>query len=56
MVNVLLVVENYTAPADTRVWLEARTLRDAGYGVSVISPRGAKRDRERTVLIAGEAD
>jgi len=27
-------------PPDTRVWLEARTLAEAGYHVSVISPKG----------------
>lgn len=37
---VLIIVENLTVPLDRRVWQEARTLRDAGYTVSVICPRG----------------
>jgi glycosyltransferase involved in cell wall biosynthesis len=36
--SVLLLVENNTVPFDRRVWLEATTLRDAGYHVSVICP------------------
>lgn len=34
------MVENLTVPFDRRVWLEALTLRDAGYQVSVICPKG----------------
>jgi glycosyltransferase involved in cell wall biosynthesis len=37
---VLILVENLTVPFDRRVWLEALTLRDAGYQVSVICPKG----------------
>jgi glycosyltransferase involved in cell wall biosynthesis len=37
---VLIVVENLPVPFDRRVWLEATTLADAGYTVSVISPKG----------------
>lgn len=41
-VPVLIIVENLPVPLDRRVWQEARTLRDAGYRVSVICPkRGA---------------
>jgi glycosyltransferase involved in cell wall biosynthesis len=36
--HVLLLVENLPVPADYRAWLIARTLRDAGYRVTVISP------------------
>lgn len=39
--HVLLLVENLPVPADYRVWLIARTLRDAGYRVTVISPATA---------------
>jgi glycosyltransferase involved in cell wall biosynthesis len=35
----LIVVQNLPVPFDRRVWLEATTLRQAGYGVSVICPR-----------------
>lgn len=38
--RVLIIVENLTVPLDRRVWQEATTLRDAGYTVSVICPRG----------------
>lgn len=44
--HVLLLVENYSVPHDRRVWNEARTLREAGYAVSVISPKGEKLDTE----------
>jgi hypothetical protein len=39
-VSVCIVVENLPVPTDRRVWSEARALRDAGYIVSVISPKG----------------
>lgn len=38
--RVLIVVENLPVPLDRRVWLEATTLRAAGYQVSVICPMG----------------
>lgn len=38
--RVLIVVENLPVPLDRRVWLEATTLRAAGYEVSVICPTG----------------
>jgi glycosyltransferase involved in cell wall biosynthesis len=38
--RVLIIVENLTVPFDRRVWLEAQALRDAGYQVSVICPKG----------------
>jgi glycosyltransferase involved in cell wall biosynthesis len=36
--KVLIIVENLPVPFDRRVWMEATTLRQAGYEVSVISP------------------
>jgi glycosyltransferase involved in cell wall biosynthesis len=42
--GVLIVVENLPVPFDRRVWMEARTLRDAGYTVSVICPTGKGYD------------
>ena len=40
--RVLILVQNLPVPLDRRVWLEATTLVEAGYQVSVISPaRGA---------------
>ncbi|MDQ2987083.1 MAG: glycosyltransferase family 4 protein [Armatimonadota bacterium] len=38
--RVLFIVENLPSPFDRRVWQEATTLRDAGYGVAVICPTG----------------
>jgi glycosyltransferase involved in cell wall biosynthesis len=38
--RVLIVVENLPVPLDRRVWLEATTLVQAGYEVSVICPMG----------------
>ena len=37
---VCIIVENLTVPLDRRVWKEACALRDAGYRVSVICPKG----------------
>ncbi len=39
---ICIVVENLPVPADRRVWSEACALRDAGYTVSVICPKGKK--------------
>lgn len=39
-IRVLLLVENNAYPFDIRVRREAHALRDAGYDVTVISPRG----------------
>jgi glycosyltransferase involved in cell wall biosynthesis len=38
--RVLIIVENLPVPFDRRVWSEATTLRDSGYLVSVICPKG----------------
>ncbi|MFM2357176.1 MAG: hypothetical protein RLZZ528_2912 [Pseudomonadota bacterium] len=38
--RILIVVENLPVPLDRRVWLEATTLKAAGYEVSVICPTG----------------
>lgn len=38
--KVLIIVENLPVPFDRRVWQEAKTLKDAGYEVSVICPVG----------------
>lgn len=40
--RVLIIVENLTLPLDRRVWQEATGLRDAGYTVSVICPKGGQ--------------
>ncbi len=38
--GVLIIVENLTVPLDRRVWQEARCLKEAGYEVSVVCPKG----------------
>ncbi len=38
--RVLIIVENLPLPFDRRVWQEALALRDAGYQVSIICPKG----------------
>jgi glycosyltransferase involved in cell wall biosynthesis len=40
--SVCIVVENLPVPIDRRVWSEARALREAGYAVAVICPKGKK--------------
>ncbi|MEM9128118.1 MAG: glycosyltransferase family 4 protein [Pseudomonadota bacterium] len=43
--RVLIVVENLPVPLDRRVWLEATSLKAAGYEVSVICPTGKGWDK-----------
>lgn len=38
--KVLIIVENLPSPFDRRVWQEATTLKQHGYGVSIICPAG----------------
>ncbi|MFB6674358.1 glycosyltransferase family 4 protein [Streptomyces sp. NPDC057684] len=49
----LILVENLSVPFDRRVWQECTTLRDAGWEVHVICPRGEKRDTEPEAVIDG---
>lgn len=44
--EILIIVENQSVPRDIRVWNEARSLRDSGYEVTVLCPRG-KGDEKR---------
>jgi len=37
---VVILDENLPVPLDRRVWLEGRALADAGYQVTIVSPRG----------------
>ncbi len=48
--RVLMVVENLPVPLDRRVWLEATTLTEAGYHVSVICPMGRGWDAAYEVI------
>ena len=38
--RILILVENLPVPMDRRVWMEATTLAQNGYRVSVICPKG----------------
>src|SRR6266568_1942504 len=49
--KILMLVENLPVPADFRVWAEAITLRDQGFQVSVICPKGSTQYRESYVCI-----
>ncbi|MFI1016786.1 glycosyltransferase family 4 protein [Streptomyces sp. NPDC020965] len=49
----LILVENLSVPFDRRVWQECTTLRDAGWEVHVICPRGSTRDTEAEAEIDG---
>ena len=51
--RVVILVENLPVPLDRRVWLEARTLRDAGWQVVVISPQGGPGMRRLRQRIEG---
>ena len=47
--RVLIIVQNLPVPFDRRVWLECRTLVDAGYDVTVVCPRGEGTGPEQVV-------
>lgn len=51
----LILVENLSVPMDRRVWQESQVLRDAGWEVHVICPRGADQDTEPYALVDGIA-
>lgn len=51
--KVLLLVENGSVPMDNRVWAEALTLREHGFQVSIIGPKGTKLDQEPYVCLDG---
>jgi glycosyltransferase involved in cell wall biosynthesis len=53
MARILILVENLSVPFDRRVWQESRALVEAGHEVTVICPRGAKRDTEPYASIEG---
>ena len=48
--KVLIIVENLPVPFDTRVWKEARALREHGYEVTVLCPRGKGFVKGREIL------
>jgi glycosyltransferase involved in cell wall biosynthesis len=51
--KILIVVENLSVPFDRRVWRECQALREAGYQVSTISPRGIDVDTKSYEIIDG---
>lgn len=48
--RVLIIVQNLPVPLDRRVWLEARTLRQNRYRVSVICPKSKEYPRSFEVI------
>ncbi len=48
-----MLIENCPVHADNRVWAEASALRDAGYQVSVIGPKGTKDEQEAYICLEG---
>ncbi len=48
--KVLIIVENLPVPFDRRVWMEATTLVQNGYQVSVICPMGKGYEKEYEML------
>jgi glycosyltransferase involved in cell wall biosynthesis len=48
--KILIIVENLPVPFDGRVWKEACALRDGGYEVAVLSPRGEGYAQNHEVL------
>ncbi len=51
--SALILVENLSVPFDGRVWLQSKTLRNAGWDVTVICPKGEKQDREAFERVDG---
>ena len=54
--RVLIIVQNLPVPFDRRVWLEANTLNDAGYTVSVISPKGQHGKYQESATTVNDID
>ena len=46
--RILILVQNLPVPFDRRVWLEANALRDAGFQVSIVCPKGPGDRRTRS--------
>ena len=51
--KVLMLIENCSVPLDSRVWAEALTLREHGYHVSIIGPKGTNLDQESYICLDG---
>lgn len=48
--RIVIIVQNLTVPFDRRVWLESRTLKAAGYDVTVVCPTGGPHTARREEL------
>jgi glycosyltransferase involved in cell wall biosynthesis len=48
--KLLIIVQNLPVPFDRRVWLEAKTLRDHGLKVSVISPKSKEHHKSHELI------
>ncbi len=48
--SVCILIENLTVPIDRRVWQEALALRDAGFRVTVICPKGVGFEQSQEIL------
>ena len=53
MKHILILVENLSVPFDRRVWQESCALRDAGYQITVICPKGLNQDFEDEISLDG---
>lgn len=51
--KVLMLIENCSVPMDSRVWAEALTLRERGFQVSIIGPKGTRLDQESYAYLEG---
>ncbi len=49
-IGVCILIENLTVPIDRRVWQEALALRDAGFRVTVICPKGKGFEQSHEIL------
>ena len=47
--RVAIIVQNLPVPFDRRVWLECRSLVEAGYDVTVVCPQGEGTGREQEI-------
>jgi glycosyltransferase involved in cell wall biosynthesis len=51
--DVLFIVENLSFPFDRRVYRESLSLKQNGYNVTVISPKGVERDKKSYEIFRG---
>lgn len=51
--DILFIVENLSFPFDRRVYREAISLKEKGYNISVISPKGIERDKNSFEIFEG---